>query len=200
MQNRGLHDFSLASLKTIFFMRINIFAVLNLIFFVSVFSVVFFGRLLFPPTVYDQWTPWPSEVFQNNFILIVLIIFLSNLALAAFLTVTLPGILFFPLSAVALIYKAVLWCSLLYPVSGRIMLAVLPTLFLEGEAYVISAGAGTIAGFSWLFSKKLYKEEMLSRKEAFESGLKECLRLYILVASLLLIAAMVETTTLMLLS
>lgn len=76
-------------------------------------------------------------------------------------------------------------------------MAALPTLFFEGEAYVFSAAAGTVAGASWLAHRRLYVEEALSRKDAFKKGLRECLRIYFFVALLLLIAALVETTTFM---
>lgn len=197
MPNIDSHESFRRSLTMVFLARVNILAAFNLLFFVTVFLVVFLGRSLFPPVLYGEWSPWPFGFFQNNFILLMGIIFLFNLTFASFLTVTLPGFLFFPLSAIGLAYKAVLWGILLRPISGGLLLAALPTLFLEGEAYVFSACAGTVAGASWLVHRRLNVEEALSRKDAFKKGLRECLRMYFFVALLLLIAALVETTTFM---
>jgi len=200
MQTSELPQSFRSSVRVVFSARMGILAFLNVLFFVSALLTIFLERLLFPPVFYGSWSPWPFGLLPNNFLLVFIVIFLFNLTFASFLTVTLPGILFFPLSGVALMYKAVLWGLLLYPVSGNMLLATLPTLFLEGEAYVLSAGAGTVAGASWLIHKRLYRGEMLSRREAFKRGMNECLRLYLLIGLLLLIAAFVETTTLMLLT
>jgi hypothetical protein len=45
---------------------------------------------------------FPSFI-PNNFFLLFLFIFTFNLAISAFTVVTLPGLLFFPLSTVALV-------------------------------------------------------------------------------------------------
>jgi hypothetical protein len=112
---------------------------------------------------------------------------------SAFVVVTVPGILFFPFSAAALAFRAILWGLLLYPLPSDYFLAALPTLILEGEAYVLAATAGTVTGFSWL-----KPETGFSRWEALKKGLKECAQLYIPVSLLLFIAAIVESATLFL--
>ena len=178
--------------------RFKAFAVLNLLFFGCVFVVVLLAQFLFPPPFCSVWSLMVPEVFLGNWLTMVLGVFAFNLVLSAFVVVTLPGFVFFPLSAAALLYRAVLWGLLLYMTPTWLFLVALPTLLLEGEAYVVAAAAGTIAGFSWIKPKRPHGEETLSRGEAFRKGLKECLGLYVLVAALLFVAAVVETATLVL--
>lgn len=73
----------------------------------------------------------------------------------------------------------------------------IPTLILEGEAYALAAVAGTIVGASWLMPKRLYRQEDITRTQAFREALKESLRLYVLVIVLLLVAATAEAVTLL---
>jgi len=69
----------------------------------------------------------------------------------------------------------------------------LPVVILEGEAYVFAAAAGALTGFSWISPKA-----GLSRRQAFEKALKECLKIYLFVTALLLVSAAVETATIQL--
>lgn len=125
----------------------------------------------------------------------VLGIFFFNLVLSAFVVVTLPGIMFFPLSIVFLLFRAVLWGLEQYFSPTWLFLVSLPTLALEGEAYVFAATAGTIAGASWIKPNWICPEEVISRSESFKKASKECLVLYILVAVFLFLAAVMETIT-----
>ena len=115
--------------------------------------------------------------------------------LSAFVAVTLPGIVFFPLSSAFLIVRAVLWGLLLYPLPSWLFLAVLPVLILEGEAYVIAAVAGTVAGLSWVKPGWMSRGAELSRWEALKTALEEGIHLYKAVVALLFVAAIVETVT-----
>ena len=76
-----------------------------------------------------------------------------------------------------------------------LFLTVLPTFVLEGEAYVFAALAGSLAGSSWIRPAYVYREEALSRVVALKKSLEECLRVYVFVAMLLFMAAVVETGT-----
>jgi len=178
--------------------KVKTFVVLNLLFFGWVFVVVLLMQFLFPPPLYSGWSLMVPEFLVGNWLTMVLGIFAFNLVLSAFVVVTLPGVVFFPLSAAALLYRAVLWGLLLYVTPTWLFLAALPTLVLEGEAYVFAAAAGTVVGVSWIKPKWLHREEGLSRVEAFKKGFEECLRLYVFVAALLFVAAVVETATIML--
>jgi hypothetical protein len=120
-------------------------------------------------------------------------IFAFNLALSAFAVVMLPGMVFFPLSTGFLVFRAVLWGLLFYPLPASLFLAVLPTLILEGEAYTVAVVAGTIVGLSWVKPGWLFKGKELSRLETLKIALKEVIHLYIVVVLLLLAAAIAET-------
>jgi uncharacterized membrane protein SpoIIM required for sporulation len=77
-------------------------------------------------------------------------------------------------------------------------LAALPTLILEGEAYVLAALAGVNIGLSWLTPNWVYKQEKesLSRSEALRRAFRQSAYVYVFVVILLLAAAIVETLTL----
>jgi hypothetical protein len=122
-----------------------------------------------------------------------LFIFAFNLSVAAFVVVTLPGFLFPPLSIAALTYRAVLWGLLLHDLSATAFLMLLPVIFLEGESYVLAAAAGWLTGFSWIKPRTGQ-----SRRVAFEKALKECSKIYLLVAVFLFVSAAVETETILL--
>jgi hypothetical protein len=173
--------------------RVRIFAFLNLAFFGLVFVAVFLMQFLLSPPLYSGSSSWVYDVFLGNWFLMVVGIFAFNLALSAFVVVTLPGVVFFPLSVGVLLYRGVLWSLLVYVMPSWLFLAVLPTLVLEGEAYIVAAVAGTIVGVSWIKPAWLYREEGLSRVDGFKKGFRECLRLYVLVVALLFVAAVVET-------
>jgi len=181
--------------------RLKTFVLFNFLFFSCVFGALFLLQFLLLPPVYSGWSPWLLEAFLGNWGLMFLGVFAFNLAVSAFVMVTLPGFVFFPLSVGFLLYRAFLWAMLLYAVPSWLFLATLPTLVLEGEAYVFAAVAGTITGMSWFKPAWLFKteagEEELSRAEGFRKGLSECLRLYIIVALLLFVAAILETVTIL---
>jgi hypothetical protein len=172
-------------------------AIFNVIYFCSIFVVVLIAQVLFPPPLYlDESLASSLAPFGDNWFIMFVGIFIFNVFLSAFVMVTLPGIVFFPLSAAFLVFRAVLWGLLLYPLPSWLFLAVLPTLVLEGEAYVIAAVTGTVTGLSWVKSSWVFRDEKLSRWEALKTALKEGVHLYKGVALLLLIAAIVETAML----
>lgn len=177
--------------------RRKLFVLFNSLFFGCVFVVAFFAQFVFPPPLFWGWPLRVSEVFVLNETFLPFWVFLFNLVVAAFVFVTLPGLCFFPLSIVALLFRAVLWGLLVYDVPNWVFLAALPVIVLEGEAYVVAALAGTVVGVSWLNPKWAYASEQLPRIEAFKKGVVECLRLYVVVALLLFIAAVMETMTLL---
>lgn len=177
--------------------RRKLFVLFNLLFFSCVFVAALFAQFVFPPSLFLGWSPGVPEVFVWSGTLLFFGIFLFNLFFAAFVFVTLPGFVFFPLSVVALLFRAVSWGLLVYDVPSWAFLAALPVMVFEGEAYVVAALAGTVVGVSWLKPKWTYAGEELSRVEALKKGLAEGLRLYMVVALLLFIAAVVETATLL---
>jgi len=162
------------------------------------FIAVLLAQFVLPPPLYSHDVLSSSLApFGDNWFITFVGIFVLNLVLSAFIVVTLPGMLFFPLSAVFLAYRAVLWGLLLYPLPSWLFLAVLPTLILEGGAYVFAAVAGTVVGLSWVKPSWMFRGEELSRREALKTALKEGKTLYKTVVLLLLVAAIVETATIM---
>ncbi len=129
--------------------------------------------------------------------LMILSIFLFNVVLSGFVFVTLPGLVFFPLSVVALVVRAVLWGVLLIQVPTSVLWFALPTLVLEGEGYVLAAFGGVSLGVSWLRPQWMFEGENMSRSESLKRSLMEVARIYVLVAVLLLVAAVVETVTIL---
>jgi len=178
--------------------RRRLLAFMNLAFFWCLFLVLIAFDFLFPHPLYLGQHPSYLETFsEGNLAIKFLDIFFSNLVLSSFVFVTLPGVVFFPLSAGFLLFRAFVWGSLIRLLPTWAFLVVMPTLVLEGEAYVLAAIAGTVVGVSWIRSKWLYGEESLTRTEAFKKALKECILMYILVVIFLFIAAVVEVATLM---
>jgi hypothetical protein len=149
-------------------------AFFNVVYFCSFAVAVLLAQFLFPSPVYSEkplssfWVPFGGEWF-----IMVIGIFAFNLLFSIFVIVTLPGTLFFPLSTAFLVYRAVVWGLLFYPLPLWAWLAVLPTLVLEGEAYVFAAEAGTLVGLSYLKSGWLFKGRELSRVEALKTAFKE---------------------------
>jgi hypothetical protein len=166
------------------------------LFFCGVFVVVLVSDLFLPPASPSFGPPF-ELMFGGNVLLTVLAIFLFNIVVSAFVVVSLPGFVGFPLSTVFLLYRAVLWGLLLHSQPTWVLLVALPTLVLEGEAYVLAAGAGTVVGVSWVKPRWVFDEE-LGRIKAFKKAFAECLKLYVFIVSLLFIAAIIETVTIIL--
>jgi hypothetical protein len=178
--------------------RGNLLAIFNAVYFCSMFIAVLIAQTVRPPPLYpDKSLVSSFAPFEDDWLIMFAGIFMFNLVLSAFFVVTLSGIVFFPLSVVFLAYRAVLWGLLLYPLPSWLFLAVLPTLIIEGEAYVFAGVAGAVAGLSWVKPAWIFRGEELSRREALKTALKECMHLYKAVVLLLLVAATVETATIM---
>lgn len=167
-------------------------------FFSCFLIVVLLSDFLFVPSLNVSLSGNPFGLsFVSDFPLSILEIFLFNLALSAFVVVTLSGFTFFPLSIGFLFFRATVWGLLVHGLTTAMFLVSIPTLILEGEAYALAAVAGTIVGASWLMPKRLYRQEDITRTQAFREALKESLRLYVLVIVLLLVAATAEAVTLL---
>ncbi|MEM2118494.1 MAG: hypothetical protein QW840_00005, partial [Candidatus Bathyarchaeia archaeon] len=167
---------------------------LNAAFFSAILISAFVFQLLYPPPL----SPGEGETFpllkllpfSGGGLVLFAIIFFSNLVVTAFVMTSLPGFVLFPLSGVLLVYRAVLWGLLFAPLPLGWFLAALPTLVLEGEAYVFAALAGTVVGVSWV------RRGEKPRSEAFRAALGEAKALYVFVFGFLLVAAAVEVATL----
>lgn len=176
--------------------RAKLFVFLNGLFSVAVFVSALVASFVFVPPLLGEGFEVPSYLLSESWVLTFLFIFVWNLVLSAFLVVTLPGLAFFGLSAVLLAYRGVVWGFFLAFTSTPLFLAALPTVVLEGEAYVVAAVAGTLLGLSWFRPDWTFRGESVSRREALRKAFKECFYLYALICVVLLVAAVVETVTL----
>lgn len=171
------------------------FAVMNALYFCSIFVVVLFFQFQSLPPYVGPPMEVPEFFAGLDWPVIIVAIFLFNLILSSFIVVTLPGLVFFPFPAVVLLFRGYLWGLLLSQLSTPHLLVVLPTIVLEGEGYVMASVAGILLGLSWLKPNWMYGCEDLTRSEALKKALKECMGMYVLVAIVLLAAAIVETIT-----
>lgn len=177
--------------------RVAFFAVFNVLFFGAVFVSALTSSFMFvPPPLEEGTAPFHRDLFGGGLVLTFLGIFVSNLVLSAFLVLTLPGLFFFGLSLALLLYRAAVWGFLLAFTPTHQFVAALPTVILEGEAYVMAAVAGAVLGLSWLKPKWIFKGQDLPRREALIRAFKECFHFYVLVASILFVATIIETVTL----
>ncbi len=181
--------------------RLRLIAVLNVLFFgcVLVASLVANFVLVSSDALLAIQSN-PLNILHGNWLLTFLYIFGFNLCLSAFVFVTLPGIVFFPLSVALLSVRAALWGFLVYLLPLGSFFVILPTLLLEGEGYVFAAAAGIVAGGSWLKPKWFGYVNAGSRGDDLKRGARECGRFYVLVIMLLLLAAVVETVTVVLMA
>jgi len=178
--------------------RGKLLAFFNIIYFCSFAFAVLLVQFMFPPPIISEELLSSFRFpFGGEWSLMIIGIFAFNLFFSAFAVVTLPGIVFFPLPTAFLVYRAVVWGLLFYPLPLWAFLIVLPTLVFEGEAYVFAATAGTIVGLSYVNPSWLFKGYGLSRLEAFKLALKEAARIYVAVILLLFVAAIVETATIL---
>jgi len=164
------------------------------------FGFVVVGSLLSGLVSFGQFILLPaSEVSpfaQTSPFLLFGFIFVFNLVFSGFAFVTVTGLVFFALSPILLSLRGFLWGVLFAGASTSQFFVILPTLVLEGEGYVFAALAGLLLGLSWLKPEWAYAGESLSRSQALIRALKDGAYIYVLVASLLLAAAIVETMTL----
>jgi hypothetical protein len=131
----------------------------------------------------------------ENWFLALLLIFLANLLVGSLVVLTAPSVLVFFAGPLLALYRAVLWGIAFSPTSPQFATALmyaLPVLVLEGEAYCIACVPSFKVGMSWLLPKTAYKGAELTRKQAFKKALHELALVYVLVALILFISAIVE--------
>ncbi len=186
----------LSSLLSLLSSRVKLVVFMNLFFFGGVFVTALMLGFLLPPQLYEGPPAQFSATVSGSLILTVLSIFVFNLIVSAFVIITLPGFVLFPLSAAFLVYRAFIWGVLIYESPNWVFLIALPTLVLEGEGYVFAAVAGTLVGISWIKPKWVCKAESVSRAESLKKALRECAWAYVFVMMFLFIAAIVETAAL----
>lgn len=179
---------------TVLSRRAELVVVLNGLFFSSIFVSALAVSFFFAPPLMEE-AAVPSQL-SENLVLTFISIFIFNMVLSAFLVIALPGLVFFALSSVLLLYRGVLWGFLVAFASVDWFLVSLPTMVLEGEAYVLAAVSGTIMGLSWLKPSWVFKGEKLPRRKALTMAFKEFICLFFWVFVFLFVSAVVETLTL----
>jgi len=174
--------------------RWKILAAFNAMFFGGIFiTLVLSGAFLHPP-VYTGWHPNVPELFVGDgWLLLILGTFIFNLAWNSFVCVAMPGVVFFPLSAGFLLYRAFLWGLYLYAQPTWLFIVLLPVTLLECEAYVLAAVAGTVLGASWVLPNQIYSGHKQTRVQVLKKAARELSETYILISVFLLVAAIIET-------
>jgi hypothetical protein len=184
-----------------FRVRWKVYAAFNVLFFSCIFITLILSSLFLESPLYSGWRPnVPESLLNGSWLLMLLGIFIFNLAFSSLVFVTLPGFLFFPLSAGLLMYRGFLWGLLLYVSPLNVFVVALPTVLLEGEAYVFAAVAGTVVGVSWLKPAWVFRHSGFRRSEALKKALKESLAIYFPLVLLLFSAAIVETAAILFLA
>jgi len=122
-------------------------------------------------------------------------IFVWNFVLSAFVLLGVLGAVFFGFPLVILVYRGLLWGFMLQFVPTDKFFLVLPTLFLEGLGYVLAGVAGITVGLAWLWPKLVFPGKDFSRSDALAEAFVDGLGIFVLVAIVLLVAAVVEVAT-----
>ena len=161
--------------------------------------------LLYPPVstgtggnISNQFsTVFPGllqAIGAGDIIRIIVTIFAFNSILGSFLAITLSNII--GIGTLVFIYRPIMWGLVYAPTSpgaAMLLIAVVPTLILEGVAYVIAFAASLDFILAIAKPKSLGEE---SRFKAWKKAWKYNLKSYVLVLIMLLVAAVVEGITL----
>ncbi|WP_424355524.1 stage II sporulation protein M [Methanobacterium sp. MBAC-LM] len=146
----------------------------------SQFSTVFPGLL--------------QAIGAGDVIKVILTIFVFNSILGSFLAITVLNLI--GIGTLVFIYRPIMW-GLIYaptsPSATMLLIAVIPTLILEGAAYVIAFTASLDFVLAIAKPKALGEE---SRFKAWKKAWTYNLKSYVLVLIMLLVAAVVESVTL----
>ena len=139
-----------------------------------------------------------QAIGAGDVIKIIATIFAFNSILGSFLAITVLNLV--GLGTLVFIYRPIMW-GLIYaptsPSAAVLLIAVIPTLILEGIAYVIAFTASLDFVLAIAKPKSLGEE---SRFKAWKKAWIYNLKSYVLVLIMLLVAAVVESITLVFLA
>ena len=124
--------------------------------------------------------------------LAIVLTFVVNLTIASFLWITLPSLVVPFSGLVTGACRAILWGVLFSPSSPEMSTVMIPhsiTLILEGQAYILAMLAAYIQGRAFLWPATV---DATTHGEGYRAGVKRSLRLYLLVAIVLAVAAVYE--------
>ncbi|MEN6552714.1 MAG: stage II sporulation protein M [Methanobacterium sp.] len=145
----------------------------------SQFSTVFPGLL--------------QAIGAGDVIKVILTIFVFNSILGSFLAITLLNLI--GIGTLVFIYRPIMWGLVYAPTSphaAMLLIAVIPTLILEGVAYIIAFAASLDFVLAIVKPKSLGEE---SRFKAWKKAWTYNLKSYVLVLIMLFVAAVVESVT-----
>ena len=128
----------------------------------------------------------------GQILLAIVLTFVVNLTIASFLWITLPSLVIPFSGLVTGACRAILWGVLLSPSSPEMSAVMIPhslTLILEGQAYILAMLAAYIQGRAFLWPATV---DAATHGEGYRAGVKRSLRLYLLVAIVLAVAAVYE--------
>ncbi|HYA21664.1 MAG TPA: hypothetical protein VEG31_00575 [Thermoproteota archaeon] len=142
----------------------------------------------------NQTLPSVVKAYDNkDFLLAVALTFLFNLAMGAFVVITLPNFVVPYWGVVIGMFRAVTWGLLLAPSQSALAVAMIPhslTVILEGQGYIIAIFASYL---QWQAVLKPDSVGAASRWSAYKISLMRTIRLYFLVALVLAMAAIYES-------
>jgi len=125
-------------------------------------------------------------------LLAIVFTFVVNLTIASFLWITLPSLVI-PFSGLLTgACRAVLWGLLFSPSSPEMRIVMIPhslTLILEGQAYILAMLAAYVQGRAFLWPATV---DATTHTQGYWAGVKRSVRLYLLVAIVLAVAAVYE--------
>ncbi len=136
-----------------------------------------------------------QAISAGNILTVILTIFGVNSVLGTFISITIPNML--GLGTLVFIYRPMLWGLIYAPISPQdtiLLLKVIPTILLEGTAYVIAFAASLDLVLALVKPEKL---EENSRLKALKKAWIYNLKSYVLVLIVLFLAAVVETITIL---
>jgi hypothetical protein len=137
--------------------------------------------------------PWVVEAYVSaNFPMAAALTFLINLVLGSFVYITLPSLII-PFGGIALgCIRAIAWGLVLAPTSPELTWAMIPhslTLILEGQGYILAMFAVFLQWKGIIRPKSIGEEK---RSEAYLTGIRRTVSVYILVALVLAVSAIYE--------
>ena len=137
----------------------------------------------------------PAAAGSGQLALLALMIFGFNLLLGSLAVITLPSLVI-PFSGLLVgAYRAFLWGMLAPPATGwsvDLVVSSVPFLvlvLLEGEGYVLAMLAAFLHGRAFVFPQSVGAS---THRQGYREGVRLTLRLYILVAFILAVAAIYE--------
>lgn len=133
-----------------------------------------------------------SAYVGGQVLVAIMLTFIVNLVVGSILCITIPSLLI-PFSGIVIGgLRAVLWGLLLSPAMPELRMAMVPhsvTLVLEGQAYTLAMLGAYIHGRAFLWPDTV---GVAGRRQAYLGGVRRTLRLYVLVAIMLAVAAVYE--------